>query len=112
MNISSFVKLPSHTISRENYLFVVTNNLNRSLCLMFCFFFPLRDIFYELLREWEDFHKEPGWNFDTALGSRIRQVQLLFFSLSLGYVLLKIKCFNSIYFLTVFSKCPSSFLEQ
>nr|XP_020472304.1 codanin-1 [Monopterus albus] len=31
-----------------------------------------RDIFYELLREWEDFHKEPGWNFDTALGSRIR----------------------------------------
>ncbi|KAM6969504.1 codanin-1 [Tautogolabrus adspersus] len=31
-----------------------------------------RDIFYEVLREWEDFHKEPGWNFDSALGSRIR----------------------------------------
>ncbi|XP_028994327.1 codanin-1 [Betta splendens] len=31
-----------------------------------------RDIFYELLREWEDFHKEPGWNFDSVLGSRIR----------------------------------------
>ncbi|XP_023127800.2 codanin-1 isoform X1 [Amphiprion ocellaris] len=31
-----------------------------------------RDIFYEVLREWEDFHKEPGWNFDAALGSRIR----------------------------------------
>ncbi|XP_045919243.1 codanin-1-like [Micropterus dolomieu] len=31
-----------------------------------------RDIFYEVLREWEDFHKEPGWHFDTALGSRIR----------------------------------------
>ncbi|XP_056250211.1 codanin-1 [Seriola aureovittata] len=31
-----------------------------------------RDIFYEVLREWEDFHTEPGWNFDVALGSRIR----------------------------------------
>ncbi|KAG7510674.1 hypothetical protein JOB18_028145 [Solea senegalensis] len=31
-----------------------------------------RDIFYEVLREWEDFHMEPGWNFDSALGSRIR----------------------------------------
>uniref|UniRef100_A0A4W6BUF9 Codanin 1 n=1 Tax=Lates calcarifer TaxID=8187 RepID=A0A4W6BUF9_LATCA len=31
-----------------------------------------RDIFYEVLREWEDFHMEPGWNFDAALGSRIR----------------------------------------
>ncbi|XP_026165082.1 codanin-1 [Mastacembelus armatus] len=31
-----------------------------------------RDIFYEVLREWEDFHKEPGWNFETAVGSRIR----------------------------------------
>ncbi|KAG2457690.1 CDAN1 protein, partial [Polypterus senegalus] len=30
------------------------------------------DIFYELLREWEDYHKEPGWEFDRALGSRIR----------------------------------------
>uniref|UniRef100_A0A3Q3WJ50 Codanin-1 C-terminal domain-containing protein n=1 Tax=Mola mola TaxID=94237 RepID=A0A3Q3WJ50_MOLML len=31
-----------------------------------------RDIFYEVLREWEDYHKEPGWSFDTALGGRIR----------------------------------------
>ncbi|XP_029349400.1 codanin-1-like [Echeneis naucrates] len=31
-----------------------------------------RDIFYEVLREWEDFHMEPSWNFDIALGSRIR----------------------------------------
>ncbi|XP_058847238.1 codanin-1-like isoform X8 [Acipenser ruthenus] len=31
-----------------------------------------RDIFYELLREWEDFHKEPGWVFDMVLGSRVR----------------------------------------
>ncbi|XP_014844265.1 PREDICTED: codanin-1 [Poecilia mexicana] len=31
-----------------------------------------RDIFYEALREWEDLHKEPGWNFDVALGTKIR----------------------------------------
>ncbi|XP_068194538.1 codanin-1 [Antennarius striatus] len=31
-----------------------------------------RDVFYEVLREWEDFHKEPGWSFDAALGGRIR----------------------------------------
>uniref|UniRef100_A0A8C2Z5A7 Codanin 1 n=1 Tax=Cyclopterus lumpus TaxID=8103 RepID=A0A8C2Z5A7_CYCLU len=31
-----------------------------------------RDIFYEVLREWEDFHKDQGWNFDAALGGRIR----------------------------------------
>ncbi|XP_037652423.1 codanin-1 [Sebastes umbrosus] len=31
-----------------------------------------RDIFYEVLREWEDFHKEPGWTFDAVLSSRIR----------------------------------------
>uniref|UniRef100_A0A096M541 Codanin 1 n=1 Tax=Poecilia formosa TaxID=48698 RepID=A0A096M541_POEFO len=31
-----------------------------------------RDIFYEALREWEDLHKEPGWNFDAALGTKIR----------------------------------------
>ncbi|XP_014871855.1 codanin-1 [Poecilia latipinna] len=38
-------------------------------------FHPLkkkRDIFYEALREWEDLHKEPGWNFDAALGTKIR----------------------------------------
>nr|XP_040055597.1 codanin-1 isoform X1 [Gasterosteus aculeatus aculeatus] len=33
-----------------------------------------RDIFYEVLREWEDFHKEQGWNFDAALGRRIRGI--------------------------------------
>ncbi|XP_072221144.1 codanin-1 isoform X1 [Leuresthes tenuis] len=31
-----------------------------------------RDIFYEVLREWEDLHKEPGWSFDATLGGRIR----------------------------------------
>ncbi|XP_029454550.1 codanin-1 isoform X1 [Rhinatrema bivittatum] len=31
-----------------------------------------RDIFYELLREWEDNHKQPGWDFERCLGNRIR----------------------------------------
>ncbi|XP_029454551.1 codanin-1 isoform X2 [Rhinatrema bivittatum] len=30
-----------------------------------------RDIFYELLREWEDNHKQPGWDFERCLGNRI-----------------------------------------
>lgn len=37
--------------------------------------FSHRDIFYEVLREWEDSHKEPSWSFEAALGSKIRQVQ-------------------------------------
>lgn len=32
-----------------------------------------RDIFYEVLREWEDFHKEQSWSFEAALSSKIRQ---------------------------------------
>ncbi|KAK2826523.1 hypothetical protein Q5P01_020737 [Channa striata] len=48
------------------------NRSNFSSDKAFHTFKKQRDIFYELLREWEDFHKEPGWNFDSALGSRIR----------------------------------------
>ncbi|NXI57677.1 CDAN1 protein, partial [Chloroceryle aenea] len=31
-----------------------------------------RDIFYELLREWEDNHEKSGWEFERALGNKIR----------------------------------------
>ncbi|XDV43496.1 hypothetical protein PO909_011973 [Leuciscus waleckii] len=31
-----------------------------------------RDVFYGLIREWEDSHKEPGWDFEAALGNRVR----------------------------------------
>ncbi|OXB68244.1 UNVERIFIED_CONTAM: hypothetical protein H355_012536 [Colinus virginianus] len=31
-----------------------------------------RDIFYELLREWEDNHEKPGWDFERVLGNKIR----------------------------------------
>jgi hypothetical protein len=34
----------------------------------------VRDVFYEVLREWEDRHEEPGWDFEKGLGSRIRWV--------------------------------------
>ncbi|XP_077096235.1 codanin-1 [Siphateles boraxobius] len=31
-----------------------------------------RDVFYGLIREWEDSHNEPGWDFEAALGHRVR----------------------------------------
>ncbi|NXD70823.1 CDAN1 protein, partial [Eolophus roseicapillus] len=31
-----------------------------------------RDIFYELLREWEDNHEKTAWDFERVLGNRIR----------------------------------------
>ncbi|NXT10314.1 CDAN1 protein, partial [Prunella fulvescens] len=31
-----------------------------------------RDIFYELLREWEDNNKKTGWDFERVLGNKIR----------------------------------------
>ncbi|XP_059505354.1 codanin-1 isoform X2 [Stegostoma tigrinum] len=35
-----------------------------------------RDVFYELLREWEDKHADPGWEFERALGLRIRNMMV------------------------------------
>uniref|UniRef100_A0A8C8SRT7 Codanin-1 C-terminal domain-containing protein n=2 Tax=Pelusios castaneus TaxID=367368 RepID=A0A8C8SRT7_9SAUR len=37
-----------------------------------------RDIFYELLREWEDNHEKPGWDFERVLGNRIRAMMTHF----------------------------------
>ncbi|KAG7256787.1 hypothetical protein CRUP_017026, partial [Coryphaenoides rupestris] len=48
------------------------NRSNFSSDKAFHTFKKQRDIFYEVLREWEDFHKEPGWDFEAALGSRVR----------------------------------------
>ncbi|NXE15450.1 CDAN1 protein, partial [Lophotis ruficrista] len=31
-----------------------------------------RDIFYELLREWEDNHEKTGWDFERVLGNKIK----------------------------------------
>ncbi|XP_075700831.1 codanin-1 isoform X2 [Rhinoderma darwinii] len=31
-----------------------------------------RDIFYELLREWEDYHEKSDWDFERGLGNKIR----------------------------------------
>ncbi|XP_038637984.1 codanin-1 isoform X2 [Scyliorhinus canicula] len=35
-----------------------------------------RDIFYELLREWEDKHTNPSWEFERSLGLRIRNMMV------------------------------------
>ncbi|XP_056151832.1 codanin-1 isoform X2 [Lampris incognitus] len=48
------------------------NRSNFSSNKAFHTFKKQRDIFYEVFRDWEDFHKEPGWNFEAALGGRIR----------------------------------------
>ncbi|KAF7704340.1 codanin-1 [Silurus meridionalis] len=48
------------------------NRTNFSSDKAFHIFKKQRDIFYELLREWEDYHTEPGWEFEPALGHRVR----------------------------------------
>ncbi|KAJ7990849.1 hypothetical protein DPEC_G00291180 [Dallia pectoralis] len=50
------------------------NRSNFSSDKAFHTFKKQRDIFYEVLREWEDYHKEPGWEFEAVLGSRVRGV--------------------------------------
>lgn len=34
--------------------------------------FFYRDLFYELVREWEDCHNKPGWTIEESMGNRIR----------------------------------------
>ncbi|KAJ8289625.1 hypothetical protein GJAV_G00003470 [Gymnothorax javanicus] len=48
------------------------NRSNFSSDRAFHIFKKQRDIFYELLREWEDCHREPSWDFERALGYRVR----------------------------------------
>ncbi|XP_021796190.1 codanin-1 isoform X2 [Papio anubis] len=48
------------------------NRANFSSDRAFHTFKKQRDVFYEVLREWEDHHEEPGWDFEKGLGSRIR----------------------------------------
>lgn len=83
---------------RVNYCNRVKKPLNQTLSsllsffMFFCFCSFLRDIFYEVLREWEDFHKDQGWNFAAALGNRIRQVRsarLIYMSNTVVFTLFK-----------------------
>ncbi|XP_053521848.1 codanin-1 isoform X5 [Artibeus jamaicensis] len=48
------------------------NRANFSSDRAFHTFKKQRDVFYEVLREWEDRHEEPGWDFEKGLGNRIR----------------------------------------
>uniref|UniRef100_A0A8C4M0B1 Codanin 1 n=1 Tax=Equus asinus asinus TaxID=83772 RepID=A0A8C4M0B1_EQUAS len=48
------------------------NRANFSSDRAFHTFKKQRDVFYEVLREWEDHHEQPGWDFEKGLGSRIR----------------------------------------
>lgn len=40
--------------------------------LTYLYLLLTRDIFYELLREWEDNHEKPAWDFERVLGNKIR----------------------------------------
>ncbi|MCJ8736935.1 hypothetical protein PDJAM_G00018010 [Pangasius djambal] len=66
--------LPSHSTFIHTVPFqpATDNRTNFSSDKAFHIFKKQRDIFYELLREWEDYHKEPGWEFEAALGNRVR----------------------------------------
>ncbi|XP_057716347.1 codanin-1 isoform X2 [Corythoichthys intestinalis] len=64
-SVSAFV----HSVSFQP---ATDNRSNFSSDKAFHTFKKQRDVFYEVLREWEDCHKEPSWIFDVALGSRIR----------------------------------------
>ena len=33
-----------------------------------------RDLFFELVREWEDCRTKPGWSVEESMGTRIRYV--------------------------------------
>uniref|UniRef100_A0A8C5MWA8 Codanin-1 C-terminal domain-containing protein n=1 Tax=Leptobrachium leishanense TaxID=445787 RepID=A0A8C5MWA8_9ANUR len=48
------------------------NRSNFSSDRSFHIFKKQRDIFYELLRDWEDNHENPDWEFERQLGMRIR----------------------------------------
>ncbi|KAB5562360.1 hypothetical protein PHYPO_G00016930 [Pangasianodon hypophthalmus] len=65
---------PSHSTFIHTVPFqpATDNRTNFSSDKAFHIFKKQRDIFYELLREWEDYHKEPGWEFEAALGNRVR----------------------------------------
>ncbi|XP_048831312.1 codanin-1 isoform X2 [Brienomyrus brachyistius] len=50
------------------------NRSNFSSDKAFHTFKKQRDVFYELLREWEDNHQEPGWEFERVLGRKVREM--------------------------------------
>ncbi|XP_075387380.1 codanin-1 isoform X2 [Tenrec ecaudatus] len=52
------------------------NRANFSSDRAFHTFKKQRDVFYEVLREWEDHHEEPGWDFEKGLGSRVRAMMV------------------------------------
>ncbi|XP_066481683.1 codanin-1 isoform X2 [Tiliqua scincoides] len=60
------------------------NRSNFSSDKAFHIFKKQRDIFYELLREWEDNHEKTGWDFERCLGDRIR-VMMAHLSTSSNY---------------------------
>ncbi|XP_074091300.1 codanin-1 isoform X3 [Macrotis lagotis] len=69
--VSLLLSLPAQAVSFQPE---TDNRANFSSDRAFHTFKKQRDVFYEVLREWEDRHEEPGWDFEKGLGNRIRSI--------------------------------------
>ena len=58
--------LPAELKFRENTALYTVPNKGQGY--IYCY----RDVFYELVREWEDCNSVAGWNIEEHMGDRIR----------------------------------------
>ena len=54
-----------YMIKKQKYLQYLSHCCSIYLC-------DARDVFYELVRKWEDSHSAAGWNMEEHMGDRIR----------------------------------------
>ncbi|XP_026526834.1 codanin-1 [Notechis scutatus] len=78
------VWLPSY-VQSVSFQPETDNRSNFSSDKAFHIFKKQRDIFYELLREWEDNFEKTGWDFEKRLGDRIR-VMMAHLSAACNYI--------------------------
>uniref|UniRef100_A0A670XX17 Codanin-1 C-terminal domain-containing protein n=1 Tax=Pseudonaja textilis TaxID=8673 RepID=A0A670XX17_PSETE len=78
------VWLPSY-VQSVSFQPETDNRSNFSSDKAFHIFKKQRDIFYELLREWEDNFEKTGWDFEKCLGDRIR-VMMAHLSAACNYI--------------------------
>ncbi|NXO10575.1 CDAN1 protein, partial [Oriolus oriolus] len=64
--------LPPCSVQSVSFQPETDNRSNFPSDRAFHIFKKQRDIFYELLREWEDNHEKTGWDFERVLGNKIR----------------------------------------
>ena len=57
-----------HCVSLTEYCMPLYTVPNKGQGYIYCY----RDVFYELVREWEDCNSVAGWNIEEHMGDRIR----------------------------------------